>query len=112
LLLSATPVLHQDIELLALLELLDPENYSSNDLAAFRATTERRILLGRAFLALRNATIAPLIKLNAKKLADLLPNDSVVQQFAADLAAPASDIKKIHLELHLHISETYRIHRR
>lgn len=112
LLLSATPLLHHDTELLALLELLDPENYSSADLAAFRTRTERRISLGRAFLALRNATATPLIKLNAKKLAELLPDDSLVQQFAGELVAPGAEVKAIHRALHLHISETYRIHRR
>ncbi len=35
LLLSATPVLYHDAELLALLELLDPDNYSTSDLEAF-----------------------------------------------------------------------------
>lgn len=112
LLLSATPLLHHDSELLALLELLDPENYSSTDLAAFRTRTERRVLLGRAFLALRNSIATPLIKLNARKLAELLPDDTVVQQCAGELLLPDTDVKAIHRSLHLHISETYRIHRR
>lgn len=112
LLLSATPVLHHDAELLALLELLDPENYSTSDLASFRIRTGQRILLGRAFIALRNATLAPLIKMNARKLAELLPEDPVVQQFAGELATPSVNVAAVHRELHSHISETYRIHRR
>lgn len=112
LLLSATPVLHHDTDLLALLELLDPENYSLSDLDGFRTRTGQRSSLGRAFLALSNATVIPLIKLNAKKLAELLPLDSEVQKFSTDLGDPSADVKAIHRGLHLHISETYRIHRR
>jgi len=112
LLLSATPVLHHDDDLLALLELLDPENYSVAKLAEFKERTARRVELGRAFLALRSATVPALVKLHAGKLASLLPNDPTVKEFVAALAKPGADAKAIQGELHLHISETYRIHRR
>jgi ATP-dependent helicase HepA len=112
LLLSATPVLHHDDDLLALLELLDPENYSVAKLAEFKERTARRVELGRAFLALRSATVPALVKLHAGKLASLLPNDPTVKEFVAALAKPGADAKAIQHELHLHISETYRIHRR
>ena len=112
LLLSATPVLHHDADLLALLELLDPENYSAAKLADFKERTTKRVELGRAFLALRSATVPALVKLHASKLAALLPNDSIVKELAAALSKPGADAKVIQGELHLHISETYRIHRR
>ena len=112
LLLSATPVLHHDDDLLALLELLDPENYSMAKLAEFKERTARHVELGRAFLALRSATVPALVKLHAGKLASLLPNDPTVKEFVAALAKPGADAKAIQGELHLHISETYRIHRR
>ncbi len=112
LLLSATPVLHHDDDLLALLELLDPENYSVAKLAEFKERTKRRVELGRAFLALRSATVPALVKLHAGKLASLLPNDPTVKELVAALAKPGADAKAIQHELHLHISETYRIHRR
>ncbi len=112
LLLSATPVLHHDADLLALLELLDPENYSSSKLAAFKERTARRVELGRAFLALRSATVPALVKLHAGKLASLLPDDETVKGLVTSLATPGADAKAIQSELHLHISETYRIHRR
>lgn len=112
LLLSATPVLHHDADLLALLELLDPENYSADRLAAFQERTAKRIELGRAFLALRSATVPALVKLHAGKLAGLLPNDTRVKELVAELGKAGADAKAIQHELHLHISETYRIHRR
>lgn len=112
LLLSATPALYHDAELLALLELLDPDHYSTSDLEAFQARTARRAEMGRAFLALQSAQIGPLIKLNAKRLAELLPQDAIVQQLAESLAAPEVDFAALKQTLHIHISETYRIHRR
>ncbi len=112
LLLSATPVLHHDADLLALLELLDPENYSSDKLEAFKERTSKRVELGRAFLALRSATVPALVKLHAGKLASLLPKDTRVKELAEDLSKAGADAKRIQHELHLHISETYRIHRR
>jgi ATP-dependent helicase HepA len=112
LLLSATPVLHHDADLLALLELLDPENYRADRLDAFKERTGRRVELGRAFLALRSATVPALVKLHATKLAALLPDDQRVKELASELAKPGADAKAIQHDLHLHISETYRIHRR
>ena len=112
LLLSATPVLHHDADLLALLELLDPENYNSDKLAAFKERTQKRVELGRAFLALRSATVPALVKLHAGKLAALLPDDSRVKELVASLTQAGTDAKAVQHELHLHISETYRIHRR
>jgi ATP-dependent helicase HepA len=112
LLLSATPVLHHDADLLALLELLDPENYAVDTLTAFKERTAKRVELGRAFLALRSATVPALVKLHAGKLAALLPNDTRVKELVADLGKADADAKAIQHELHLHISETYRIHRR
>ena len=112
LLLSATPVLHHDSDLLALLELLDPENYRADQLEAFKERTAKRVELGRAFLALRSATVPALVKLHAGKLAALLPNDARVKDLVAELGKAGADAKEIQHELHLHISETYRIHRR
>jgi ATP-dependent helicase HepA len=112
LLLSATPVLHHDADLLALLELLDPTSYSRADIAGFRKKTERRLEVGRAFLALRSAKVPALVKLNAGNLAKLLPDDSTVGHLAAAITKPGADVSSLQRELHLHISETYRIHRR
>ena len=112
LLLSATPILHHDQELLALLGLLDPDNYSRVTLEAFQARTAQRGELGRSFLALQRAQAIPLIRLNARKLAAILPADVVVREIAERITDAGADILALRRELHLHISETYRIHRR
>lgn len=112
LLLSATPALHHDADLLALLELLDPANYSRDDLAAFQHRTARRIELGRALLALRSATVPALVRRNATALANFLPEDATLRELTARITAPDADARALQRALHLHISETYRIHRR
>lgn len=112
LLLSATPVLHHDADLLALLEMLDPQNYSRRDLPAFQQRTTRRKELGRALLALRNATVPALIKRSAAALVELLPEDTTLRQLVAKAAVPGADLIALQRTLHLHLSETYRIHRR
>ena len=101
-----------DSDLLALLELLDPENYRADQLESFKERTAKRVELGRAFLALRSATVPALVKLHAGKLAALLPNDARVKELVGELSKAGTDAKAIQHELHLHISETYRIHRR
>ena len=112
LLLSATPVLHSDAELLSLLSLLDPVNYSMEDLQSFRARTALRADLGRALLALRSASGRAFIKRSSAHLAHLLPADATVQSLAVQAGAPEADVDAIRNRLHLHVSETYRIHRR
>ncbi|MBN8460097.1 MAG: hypothetical protein J0M04_19895 [Verrucomicrobia bacterium] len=112
LLLSATPAIHHDAELLALLELLDPDNYSREDLVAFQFRTAKRIELGRALLALRSATVPALVKRNAVALSNLLPNDATLRELAGCIAEPNAEIRSLQRALHLHISETYRLHRR
>src|SRR5262249_22579894 len=112
LLLSATPVLHHDADLLALLELLDPENYSRADLPGFRRRTERRTELGRTFLALRSATSPALVRLHAAALARFLPDDRTIGRLVEEIGLPGAAVISLQRELHLHVSETYRIHRR
>jgi ATP-dependent helicase HepA len=112
LLLSATPVLHHDADLLALLELLDPANYSRADLASFQRRTAKRVELGRALLALRSASAPALFKRSADALTRLLPDDATLREIVAHIAEPNADFPDLKRALHSHISETYRIHRR
>ena len=51
-------------------------------------------------------------KVSAGKLAWLVRNDPTVKGLVAALAKPGAEAKAMQHELHLHISETYRIHRR
>lgn len=118
LLLSATPVLHHERELLALLHLLDPGTYDLDQLDQFRARLEMRRDLGRALLALSRSTRPAFILRHVRRCTELLPDDSIVTK-TAGLCAEASgrddegDLLLQHAAtLSIHLTETYRIHRR
>src|SRR5205085_2931679 len=53
LLLSATPALHREHDLLAMLHLLDPDTYPLEDLEAFEKRVQGREQIGELLLALR-----------------------------------------------------------
>jgi ATP-dependent helicase HepA len=118
LLLSATPVLRHEQDFLAMLHLLDPQRYRLSEVDAFRRRVEKRQAVGRILRALREDVSNPtLIKLNLGSLRREFPDD-------ARLAALADDVARAALEsgeeprrmairaLRVHVSETYRLHRR
>jgi ATP-dependent helicase HepA len=114
LLLSATPVLHHEEQLLALLELLDPDVFRRGDLNGFRQQLEGRKELGRALLALSRTTRAAYVSRHIRRCAELLPNDPLVASAAAESreSGDAADVLAIASRLRIHLTETYRLHRR
>ncbi len=114
LLLSATPVLHHEAEMLALLHLLSPEAYRLEDLDAFRDRVRVRRDLGRVLLALSTASSSLVLKSQLRRLADLLPNDPVAAAGKAlvESGAPQDRLKAEAAAVHTHASETYRLYRR
>ncbi len=117
LLLSATPVLRHEEELLALLHLLAPEDYDPSDIAHFRRRLELRGEIGRVLLALPTLTRPRYILQQIDTLSTLLPADGVVRN-ARDRAhrfADAGEDESLRLtaqELRVHLTESYRVHRR
>ncbi|WP_437896177.1 protein DpdE [Sorangium sp. So ce124] len=117
LLLSATPVLHRDAELLALLHLLDPDQYRLDDLAGFKRRLERRAPIGRSLLALSRASSPFIIQRQLGQLGQQLADDEVLQ---AELAtAPtgkgpeaAAAWAALAARVRVHVAETWRLHRR
>lgn len=119
LLLSATPVLHNERSFLAMLHILDPENYRLDRVDEFRARIASRQPLAEI--------VAGLIPENAlyldhtlNALAELFPADTILQdqidvlrqvvdrmpaEDDPDLVAAVSRVKA-------HIGEVYRLHRR
>jgi ATP-dependent helicase HepA len=118
LLLSATPLLHHEKELLALLHLLDPDTYKLEQLEEFRARLDKRHELGQTLLALSRSTRPAFILRHVRRCAELLPDDSIVTKIAAscEAAAREEDDKEVlsrqAASLSVHLTETYRIHRR
>lgn len=114
LLLSATPVLHHEREMLALLHLLSPHAYRLQDLDAFRERVRVRSDLGRVLLALSTASSQLVLKSQLRRLADLLPNDPAVAtgRELVDNGAAPEQVRAEAAAVHTHVSETYRLYRR
>jgi ATP-dependent helicase HepA len=117
LLLSGTPVLHRESELLALLHLLDPDVYQLGEADAFSRRLARRGPIGSAYAQLARARTPALRHHAATRLRDAMPEDEVVARAVTRLAAAqaAKDVLEVERAadaLCVHVSETYRIYRR
>ena len=117
LLLSATPILHKDKEILALLHLLDPEQYNLNDLDGFQLRLKKRERIGRLLLALERASAPVIIRRQLELLKDELPDDEDVQNILAKIPQGLADEhndawREIATRVRILVAETWRIHRR
>ncbi|MFZ1976300.1 MAG: protein DpdE [Candidatus Acidiferrales bacterium] len=118
LLLSATPVLHNEREFLAMLHLLSPELYPLDSVDLFRLRMERRQEIGRVLIGLRPDRPAFLLKAQIEKLRQILPSDQVLSarlalvEHVIDDEAESPSRKKAIREVRAHIGEAYRLHRR
>ena len=115
LLLSATPVLHQEAALLAMLHLLDPEVHDLADLDGFRARVAKRAEVGKLFFTFREDTPPFLLGDKIDQLGELFPSDTKLSEFLDQLSEtvaagqdPTYPIRRIRT----HVSESYRLHRR
>jgi ATP-dependent helicase HepA len=119
LLLTATPVLHHERDFLAMLHLLDPERYPLDRLDSFRRRVEKRQAVGRMLRALRaDLTNIALIRLNLTTLRREFEDDRRLATLADEVERTASSTESAGERaaaiqaVRLHISETYRLHRR
>ncbi len=116
LLLSATPVLNHEQDFLAMLHLLDPATYKLDDLAGFRDRVVKRQDIGRILLSFKEGANPFVLKTNLKNLRNLFAEDEYLFELADNLEnslqAQASDIVEIVRAIRIHISDTYRLHRR
>lgn len=119
LLLSATPVLHNERGFLAMLHLLDPETYPLGGEEAFRRKVEGRQALAEIVAGLTPEN-ALYLDYTIDQLADLFPDDELLQQHAMALRAIVDTMPdegdqalgEAIGRLHAHLSEVYRLHRR
>lgn len=117
LLLSATPLLNNEQTFLAMLHLLDPEIYSLSDLDGFRRRVRDRQALGTTFFTLRPDTPLFLLREKLVSLRDMFPNDGQLLSLLDDVTgaierADRQDIAGTVTAVRIHVSETYRLHRR
>src|SRR5207248_839276 len=99
---------------LALLHLLDPVSYPLHDLDGTRRKIERRREIGRALIALDPNAASVFIGRAVRQLLDLCPGDERVTSLGNELRTEpdAANRARIVQELHSHVANTYRLHRR
>jgi ATP-dependent helicase HepA len=120
LLLSATPVRNNEEGFLALLHLLDPAMYSLADVAGFRLRVAKRQELSNLLEAFTEDQATVFVDGMIDQLAELFPDDRRLAKMLGGVrhlvnadAAPGDNALPIAIRaVRLHLSETYRLHRR
>ncbi|HJZ38176.1 MAG TPA: SNF2-related protein, partial [Solirubrobacterales bacterium] len=117
LLLSATPVVADQAAYLAMLHLIDPDNYDLSGLDEFRRRITDRQELARRFVALRPGQLYRRIVGVAERIRELLDGDEVSLACLDDLLAAGEDAGRDVLDeriraLRVAISDRHRIHYR
>lgn len=119
LLLSATPVLNNERDFLGMLHLLDPAIYRLEELEGFRQRVARRQDVGRLLLSLQEGASAYPLRSGVRRLRELFGGDEAIARLAGELeqtlaANPVDGAARDRLvrAIRVHVSETYRLHRR
>ena len=121
LLLSATPVLHNEDGFLAMLHLLDPYAYPLHDREGFHSRVARREEIADLFHTLNDDAAPFFLEGTVASLESLLPEDRRLLALCGDLRRMLAEdsesgdgrgIKPAVRALRVHIGETHRLHRR
>jgi ATP-dependent helicase HepA len=114
LLLSATPALGEEAQLLALLTLLDPAAYERVPLEEFRRRVADRQLIGRLLLPMRPGAKRFVLQQQASRALEMFPSDAVVRTEASRVlhTSETKERDAATVALRDHIANTYRIHQR
>jgi ATP-dependent helicase HepA len=118
LLLSATPIIGNEENYLAMLHLLEPSVYSLDGVEGFKDKVETRQQLGMILYTLKEGTQDFLVRSKAEELRGLFPDDTRLSEYTRELEKALEkksgrDVvdEKIR-SIRVHISETYRLNRR
>jgi ATP-dependent helicase HepA len=120
LLLSATPVLHNEQSFLAMLHLLDPQVYQLNDLDSFKERVRLRQEIAERLVDLREDESNFFLGDSLNALGDLLNKDQefmIKQRKLTELIqkdVAENDLRRINLirSIRSHVSDMWRLHRR
>lgn len=115
LLLSATPLLHNEQTFHAMLHLLDPDVYKLEDLEGFRNRIRNRQALGNTFFTFKPGIPPFLVREKVATLRTMFPDDQELQTLLDAVTrsdADPTEIREAIAAARVHISEAYRIHRR
>lgn len=116
LLLSATPILHREQQMLRLLHVLDPEMYDLADVAAFKDRVRSRHDVAMAFYAL-DPDFAFMVPDHIETIRKAFSSDATLTAIcdrvvAAAVADAQAELRHGIEELRAHVNEAYRLHRR
>ncbi|HUP86875.1 MAG TPA: protein DpdE [Acidimicrobiales bacterium] len=115
LLLSATPLLHNEDTFLRMLHLLDPDVYRLEDIEGFQRRVQDRQALGTAFFTFRHDIPPFLLREKVNTLRAMFESDAqladLLQSVEDALQDPVSLAEAV-TAARIHISDTYRVHRR
>jgi len=118
LLLSATPLLHNEEVFLGMLHLLDPAVFSLDSLEEFKASVESRRDFARRFQAFRPTSADFAVLDHAEAFRSAFPDDEELQVLldriidGLDEGGDRDEISRDVALARAHIAETYRLHRR
>ncbi|TWT52263.1 RNA polymerase-associated protein RapA [Allorhodopirellula solitaria] len=120
LLLSATPVLHNEQSFLAMLHLLDPQVYPLDSLETFKQRVQLRQEIAERMMDLREDEQNFFLGDTLEVLGDLLPDDREFQELRTELGqlveqdVEESDPRRCELirSIRTHVSDMWRLHRR
>ena len=120
LLLSATPLLHNEEAFLGLLHLLDPLLYPLDGLEDFKVRVDNRRGLAKRFQSFQPTSPDFVLKRHsgASGISELFPDDNRLGEYLGELngllesGAKPNRRKELVRLARVHISETYKLHRR
>lgn len=120
LLLSATPVLHNERSFLAMLHLLDPQVYDLNSLDVFKQRVQMRQEIAERMMDLREDESNFFLDDTLEVLGDLLSDDQEFQSLRHELAklidqdVDEQNERRVELirSIRTHVSDMWRLHRR
>jgi len=118
LLLSGTPVLHQEEGFLAMLHLLEPDAYPLDGLESFRQRVEERKMVAEAVADLRDDASSLFAEEAIDRIESTFSNDARLHKLCSEarehLSKVIDDPDRTHSlrTLRTHVSEIYRLHRR
>jgi ATP-dependent helicase HepA len=120
LLLSATPLLHNEAAFQAMLHFLDPVIYPLGDLRAFRKRVERWQHVAELFHVFTETEAGSFLESTLDHLKEMFPDDDRLKELAKELKpwlddeTPIEHPERVRLirAIRAHLSETYKLHRR
>lgn len=115
LLLSATPLLHNEDTFLRMLHLLDPDVYRLEDVEGFQRRVRDRQALGTAFFTFRHDIPPFLLREKVNTLRAMFESDAQLAdllQSVEDALQDQTALAEAVIAARIHISDTYRVHRR